>query len=108
MDAPAGCEARATTWPFLFHEPMKFLVLLLLLATGKVLVNPVPTGEEMEAVTNFIFLGSKIIADSDCSHEIKRYLPFGRKSMTNLHSVLKSRDTLCLQRYILSKQWFFQ
>ena len=50
MDAPAGCEARATTWPFLFHEPMKFLVLLLLLATGKVLVNPVPTGEEMEAV----------------------------------------------------------
>ena len=108
MDVPAGCEARATTWPFLFHEPMKFLVLLLLCATRKVLVNPVPTGEDMKAVTNFIFLGSKITVDSDCSHEIKRYLSFGSKSMTNLDSVLKSRDILCLQRYMLSKQWFFQ
>ena len=108
MDVPAGCEARATTWLFLFHEPMKFLVLLLLLATRKVLVNPVPIGEEMKAVTNFIFLGSKITVDSDYSHEIKRYSPFGRKFMTNLDSVLKSRDALCLQRYILSKQWFFQ
>ena len=108
MDVPAGCEVRATTWPFLFHEPMKFLVLLLLCATRKVLVNPVPTGEDMKGVTNFIFLGSKITVDSDCSHEIKRYLSFGSKSMTNLDSVLKSRDILCLQRYMLSKQWFFQ
>ena len=46
----------------------------------------------MEAVTNFIFLGSKITADNDCSHEIKRRLLLGRKAMTNLESVLKSRD----------------
>ena len=46
----------------------------------------------MEAVTDFIFLGSKIAADSDCSHEIKRCLLLGRKAMRNLDSVLKSRD----------------
>ena len=45
----------------------------------------------MEAVTDFLFLGSKIIADSVCSHEIKRYLLLGRKAMTNLDSILKSR-----------------
>ena len=49
-------------------------------------------GETMETVTDFIFLGSKIIADGDCSHEIKRCLLLGRKVMTNLDSVLKSRD----------------
>ena len=48
-------------------------------------------GETMETVTDFIFLGSKITADSDCSHEIKRCLLLGRKAMTNLDSVLKSR-----------------
>ena len=46
----------------------------------------------METVTDFIFLGSKITADGDCNHEIKRYLLLGRKAMTNLDSVLKSRD----------------
>ena len=49
-------------------------------------------GETMESVTDFIFLGSKITADGDHSHEIKRHLPLGRKSMTNVDSVLKSRD----------------
>jgi len=49
-------------------------------------------GEKVETVTGFIFLGSKIIADGDCSHEIKRYLLLGRKAMTNLDSILKSRD----------------
>ena len=48
-------------------------------------------GETIETVTDFIFLGSKITADGDCSHEIKRYLLFGRKVMTNLDSILKSR-----------------
>ena len=48
-------------------------------------------GETMETVTDFIFLGSKITADGDCSHEIKRYLFLGRKAMTNSDSVLKSR-----------------
>ena len=49
-------------------------------------------GEAMETVSDFIFLGSKITADGDCSHEIKRHLLLGRKVMTNLDSILKSRD----------------
>ena len=49
-------------------------------------------GETMETVTDFIFLGSKITADGDCSLEIKRRLPLGRKVMTNLDSILKTRD----------------
>ena len=51
-------------------------------------------GEKVEAVTDFIFLGSKITADDDCSHEIKRCLLLGRSAMTNLDSVLKSRDII--------------
>ena len=53
-----------------------------------------------ETVADFIFGGSKIIADGDCSHEIKRYVLLGRKAMTNLDSILKSRDILCQQRSI--------
>ena len=49
-------------------------------------------GEEMETVTDFTFLGFKITADGDCSHEIKRHLLLGRKVMTNLDSIFKSRD----------------
>ena len=49
-------------------------------------------GEKMGTVTDFIFLGSKITANGDCSHEIKRHLLLGRKAMTNLDSILKSRD----------------
>ena len=49
-------------------------------------------GETVETVTDFIFLGSKVTADGDCSHEIKRCLLLGRKAMTNLDSILKSRD----------------
>ena len=49
-------------------------------------------GKKVKAVADFIFLGSKITADGDCSHEIKRRLLFGRKAMTNLDSLLKSRD----------------
>ena len=56
-------------------------------------------GEIMEIVTDFIFLGSKITADGDCSHEIKRHLLLGRKAMTNLDSVLKSKD-ITLQRSV--------
>ena len=53
-------------------------------------------GETMETVTDFVFLGSKITVDGDCSHEIKRRLLLGRKTMTNLDSVLKSRDITLL------------
>ena len=55
-------------------------------------------GEKMETVRDFIFLGSKISADDDCSHEIKRRLLLGRKAMTKLDSVLKSRNIICRQR----------
>ena len=55
-------------------------------------------GETMETVTNFILGGSKITADSDCSHEIKRCLLLGRKAMTNLDSILKSRDITLQQK----------
>ena len=57
-------------------------------------------GEKMETVTDFILGGSKIIADSNCSHEIKRCLLLGRKVMFNLDSILKSRTLLCQQRSI--------
>ena len=57
-------------------------------------------GETVETVSDFIFLGSKITADGDCSHEIKRRLLLGRKFMTNLDSILKSRDILCQPRSI--------
>ena len=65
-------------------------------------------GETMETVTDFIFLGSKITADGDCSHEIKRHLLLGRKAMTNLDSKLKSRDITLLTKVRLVKLRFFQ
>ena len=55
-------------------------------------------GEKVEVVTDFLFLGSKITTDDDCSHEIRRQLLFGRKAMTNLDSVLKSRDITLLTK----------
>ena len=61
----------------------------------------------METVTDFIFLGSKISADGDCSHEIKRCLLLGKKAMTNLHSVLKSKDITLLTKVHLVKAMFF-
>ena len=64
-------------------------------------------GETMEAVTDFIFLGSKITVDSDCSHEIKRRLLFGRKAMTNLDSILKSRDITLPTKVCLVKAMVF-
>ena len=57
-------------------------------------------GETVETMADFIFLGSKITADGDCSHEIKRRLLLGRKVMTNLDSILKSRDITCQQRSV--------
>ena len=64
--------------------------------------NPITSwqtdGETMETVTDLIFLGSKISANGDCSHEIKRHLLLGRKAMTNLDSILKSRDITLLTK----------
>ena len=61
-----------------------------------------------ETVSDFIFWGSKITADCDCSHEIKRHLLLGRKVMTNLDSILKSRDTTLPTKVHLVRLWFFQ
>ena len=65
-------------------------------------------GETMETVRDFIFLGSKITADGDCSHEIKRRLLLGRKTMTNLDSILKSRDITLPTKVCLVKAVIFQ
>ena len=64
-------------------------------------------GETMESVTDFIFLGSEITADGDCSHEIKRCLLLERKAMTNLDSILKSRDITLLTKIHLVKAMVF-
>ena len=74
--------------------------------------RPIPSwqidGETIETVRDFIFLGSKITADGDCSHETKRRFLIGRKAMTNLDSILKRRDITLLTKVRLVKLWFFQ
>ena len=65
-------------------------------------------GETMETVRDFVFWGFRITADGECSHEIKRRLLLGRKAMTNLDSILKSRDITWLTKVHLSRLWFFQ
>ena len=64
-------------------------------------------GETMETVTDFMFLGSKITVDGDCSHEMKRHLLLGRKAMTNLDSILKSRDITLLTKVHPEKAMVF-
>ena len=64
-------------------------------------------GETMETVTDFLFLGSKITADGDCIHKIKRCLLFGRKALTNLESILKSRDISLPEKVRLAKAMVF-
>ena len=64
-------------------------------------------GEKVETVADFIFLGSKITADGDCSHEIKRRLLLGRKAVTNLDSILKSRDVTLPTKFCLVKAMVF-
>ena len=65
-------------------------------------------GEKVETVTYFIFLGPKITGDGDCSHEIKRHLLLGRKGLTNLDSILKSRDITLLTNVCLVQAMVFQ
>ena len=78
-----------------------------IMASGPITSWPID-GETVETVIDFIFLGSKITADCDCRHEIKRHLLLGRKVMTNLNSILKAETLLCQQRSIYSRLWFFQ
>ena len=70
-----------------------------LMASGPITSQQID-GETVETVTNFIFLGSKITADDDCSHEIKRHLLPGRKAMINLDNILKSRGITLLTKYV--------
>ena len=65
-------------------------------------------GEKVETVTDFIFLGSKITADGNSSHEIKRHLLLVRKSMTNVDSILRSRDNILLTKVCIVKAMVFQ
>ena len=76
------------------------------MASGPITSRQIDEGT-METVTDFIFLGSKITADGDCSHEIKRRLLLGRKAMTNLDSMLKSRDITFLTKVGLFKAMVF-
>ena len=76
------------------------------MASGPITTWPV-NGETMETVKEFIFLGSKITADGDWSHEIKKHLLLGRKAMTNLDSILKSRDITLLTKIHLVKAMVF-
>ena len=68
-----------------------------MMASGTIISQQID-GEKVETMICFSFLGSKITADGDCSHEIKRCLLLGRKAMANLHSVLKTQTSLCRQR----------
>ena len=68
---------------------------------------PITSGETVETVSDFISWGSKITADGGCSHEIKKRLLFGRKVMTNLDSIFKSRDIILPTKSIQSRLWFF-
>ena len=78
-----------------------------ILASGPITLRQI-YGETMETMTDFIFLEAKITADGDCSHEIKRHLLLGRKAMTNLDSILKSRDISLPTKVRLVKAMVFQ
>ena len=77
------------------------------MASGPIILWQID-GETMETVRDFIFLGSKITADGDCSHEIKRRLLLGRKAMTNLDSVLKNKDITLPTKVCIVKAMVFQ
>ena len=77
-----------------------------ILASGPITLRQI-YGETMATMTDFIFLEAKITADGDCSHEIKRHLLLGRKAMTNLDSILKSRDISLPTKVRLVKAMFF-
>ena len=94
------------------EESEKVGLKLIIQKTKIMTSSPVPSWqideEAVETVTDFILGGSKITADGECSHEIKRCLLLGRKVMTTLESILKSRDIIFQQRSIYSRLWFFQ
>ena len=78
-----------------------------MLASGPI-ISQQTDGEKVETVADFLFLGSRITADGNCRHEMKRHLLLGRKAMTNLDSILKSRDITLLIKVCLVKAMVFQ
>ena len=78
-----------------------------IMASDPIISGQTDRGEKEETVTGFILLGSKITADGDCSHKIKRYLLLGRKAMTNIDSILKSRDIALLTKVHIVKAMIF-
>ena len=90
-------------------ESEKFGLKLYIQKTKIMASGPITSWQiDGETVSDFILLGSKITADGDCSHEIKRCLLLGRKVMTNLDSIIKSRDITLPTKVIYSSLWFFQ
>ena len=93
------------------EESKKAGLKLKILKTKSMASGPITSwqidGETMETVRDFLFLGSKITADDGCSHEIKRHLLLGRKAMTNLDSILKSRDLTLLTKICIIKAMVF-
>ena len=93
------------------HESEKAGLKLNIQKTKIMALGPITSwqidGETMETMRDFIFLSSKITADGDCRHEIKRLLLLGRKAVTNLESVFKSRDITLLTKVYIVKLWLF-
>ena len=113
MTPPYGRKQRKMSLLLKVKEESEEVVLKLNIQKTKIMASGSITpwqidGETMETVTDFIWGGSKITADGDCSHEIKRCLLLGRKVMTNLDSILKIRNITSQKRSIWSKLWFFQ
>ena len=108
---PYGRKRRRTKEPLDESESEKTGLKLNIQKTKIMASGPITSwqidGETMETVTGFILGGSKITADGDCSHEIKRHLLLGRKAMTNLDRILKSRDITVLTKIHLVKRLTF-
>ena len=108
---PYGRKRRRTKEPLDESESEKIGLKLNIQKTKIMASDPITSwqidGETVETVTDFIFWGSKITADGDCSHEIKRHLLLGRKAMTNLDSKLKSRDITLPTKVRLVKAMVF-
>ena len=108
----AESEEKLKTFLMRVKEEHEIADLKLSIQKTKIMVSSHITswqidGETTETVADFIFLGSQITADGDCSHEIKRFLLLGRKSMTNLDSVFKSRGIILLRKFHIVKAMVF-
>ena len=102
-----SCEGMSRQWPATLTEDLRFFIQKTKIMASSPITSWQIDGERMETVTDFIFLGSKVTVDGDCSHEIKRCLLLGWKATTNLDSVLKSRDITLPTKVRLVKPMVF-